>query len=467
MHGLYDGGLGAGLDEYWKSYQSSPLHAGAFLWVLADEALLRTDLEGTVYDSDKNHANDGILGPHREKEASFYTVKEIWSPVQIKPVTINRQWNGKLYLENKFIYTNLIDCSFSWKAVKTGFGIQKSEIIGSGTLESPDTMPGETTAVYIDTGDALLQSDLFLFTAIDHQGNELYTWSWPVIQPKDKAIELTTLLSTKENEIKIHENSEIIKAVTENLELSFSKTDGTLVSVKNKKGNISLNGGPMPVGVESTIKGVKWNKDLEGNFILEITSENYPENMTWALNKNGLLKLECSIPVHGSDFDYLGVSFNYPEEYCTGVKWMGRGPYRVWKNRTKGSNLGIWDKEYNNTVTGEDFNNLIYPEFKGYHGNLYWATLESTESDFTIITETPNLFFRLFTPDEPKHVAGGVNPPFPKGDISFLYEIPAIGTKFQQAEALGPKSQKGFLRGHSDDEVSPIIIWFDFNNTIK
>ena len=160
--------------------------------------------------------------------------------------------------------------------------------------------------------------------------------------------------------------------------------------------------------------------------------------------------------------DYAGISFNYPEEKCTAVQWMGRGPYRVWKNRLKGSNFGVWEKAYNNTVTGESFNELVYPEFKGYHGNLYWAKLETTESDFKVISETPNLYFRLFTPAKPQHVAGGTYPPFPEGDISFLYDIPAIGTKFKQAEQLGPKSRKGVYGSHSGDKFYPIKLWFDF-----
>ena len=48
---------------------------------------------------------------------------------------------------------------------------------------------------------------------------------------------------------------------------------------------------------------------------------------------------------------------------------MGDGPYRVWKNRMKGTQFGIWTKEYNNTETGES--PWIYPEFKGYYSNLY------------------------------------------------------------------------------------------------
>jgi hypothetical protein len=464
IHGLYDGGLGAGLEEFWRSYQSSPLHAGAFLWVFTDEAVLRTDKPGTVYDADGNHAPDGILGPHREKEGSFYTIKEIWSPVQVKPVTINRQWDGKLFLENKFIYTNLADCSFGWQAVKTGLNPDDEEITGSATFPGPDAKPGETSLVEIDLGESLDDADIFLFTATDHHGNELYTWSWPVLQPRENADKIKEILAGEENEITVQENGNAVTASVNGLEVSFSKSNGTLLSVTNETGKISLNGGPVPAGTESVITGTRWEQNAEGNFVFEISTNKYPEKMTWTLHKNGLLKLEASPLQRGmTNIDFIGISFNYPEEKCTGIKWMGRGPYRVWKNRLKGSNFGVWEKAYNNTVTGETFNNLVYPEFKGYHGNLYWATLETTESDFTVISETPNLFFQLFTPLKPEHAAGGTHPPFPEGDLSFLYEIPAIGTKFKQADALGPKSGKGHFRGHAGDEGYPIKLWFDFS----
>jgi len=37
-----------------------------------------------------------------------------------------------------------------------------------------------------------------------------------------------------------------------------------------------------------------------------------------------------------------------------------------WFLRMKGVSFGIWEKEYNNTITGESW---IYPEFKGFHSN--------------------------------------------------------------------------------------------------
>jgi len=462
LHGLYDGGHGAGLEDFWRSYETSPLLAGGFLWVLADEAALRTDKEGTVYDSDGNHAPDGILGPHHEKEGSFYTIKEIWSPVQVEPLTINKNWNGKLFLKNKFIYTNLNDCVFTWKALKTEIGSTLKITTGSGIIPSPNVLPGETKLVEVQFGDALETADIFEFTAVNHEGYELYTWSWPVIQANEKAQEYIPELSS-ESEIKIFESENEVTASCTGIEISFNKNNGTIQSVKNEKGVISFNGGPTPVGIETKVTNTRWDIDNNGDFYFEITYSKYPKKAMWTLYKNGLLQLEAN-PINQGlrDIDYIGLSFNYPEENVKAVKWMGRGPYRVWKNRLKGSNFGVWEKEYNTTITGESFNNLVYPEFKGYHGNIYWAKLQTTESDFTIISETPNLFFRLYTPDKPQHVQGGVYPPFPDGDISFLYEIPAIGTKFKSADKLGPLSQKGMYSGHGDDENYPIKLLFDF-----
>jgi beta-galactosidase/beta-glucuronidase len=79
LHGLYDGGHGAGLEDFWNLMLSRPRAAGGFLWVFSDEGVVRTDRNG-VLDVDGNHAPDGILGPHREKEGSFYAIREIWSP---------------------------------------------------------------------------------------------------------------------------------------------------------------------------------------------------------------------------------------------------------------------------------------------------------------------------------------------------------------------------------------------------
>ena len=54
-----------------------------FIWVFADEGIVRTDQNGRI-DVFSTYAPDGILGPHHEKEGSFYTIRDLYSPVQIR-----------------------------------------------------------------------------------------------------------------------------------------------------------------------------------------------------------------------------------------------------------------------------------------------------------------------------------------------------------------------------------------------
>lgn len=119
-------------------------------------------------------------------------------------------------------------------------------------------------------------------------------------------------------------------------------------------------------------------------------------------------------------------------------KWLGQDPYRVWKNRMRGTRLNVWQQDYNDPLPGQEWE---YPEFKGYFANLYWAVLDTQEGDVTVVTDTDDLFLRLYTPQDGIN-PGGATAPFPAGDISFLHGIAPIGTKFKSANLLGPESQQ-------------------------
>ena len=173
----------------------------------------------------------------------------------------------------------------------------------------------------------------------------------------------------------------------------------------------------------------------------------------------------------------IGFSFEYPEEVFAdnkGVTYLGLGPHRVWRNRMKGPQFGVWSKEYNNSVTGQ-YNSTeppVYPEFKGYHGNVYWMKFP----DFKVTSLTDNLFIRLYTPEEaidqtPGEMGGADEGKrkqektmikFPEGDISFLLSIPPMRS-YKPLEQLGPSAQPDNIRIKSGDEGFHIRLLFDFN----
>jgi hypothetical protein len=65
------------------------------------------------------------------------------------------------------------------------------------------------------------------------------------------------------------------------------------------------------------------------------------------VHKDGWLKLEYGYSLKGSA-DYAGITFTYPENLVTGAVLLADGPYRVWKNRLKGTQFGFFEK---NTIT--------------------------------------------------------------------------------------------------------------------
>jgi hypothetical protein len=125
----------------------------------------------------------------------------------------------------------------------------------------------------------------------------------------------------------------------------------------------------------------------------------------------------------------------------------------------KGPQFGIWDKSYNNTVTGESW---IYPEFKGYYSNFYSVQLHTAGLPITIVASSYDLILHLFTPQNPKNGAPSVEPAFPSGNISFMNGISAIGQKFTTADQMGPQSQKNIYNANRNTEPLSGTLFFRF-----
>jgi hypothetical protein len=141
------------------------------------------------------------------------------------------------------------------------------------------------------------------------------------------------------------------------------------------------------------------------------------------------------------------------------MSWLGQGPYRVYKNRLAGQEVFTHTKSYNYVWTGQSTNysglngtQWTYPEFEGYHGRLYWATLNTVEQPITVVTPSANLYFRLLTP--PSTDIGNVNPAYPFGTISFLDGITPIGDKFEAASSTGPAGQLNTATGLYTNELN-------------
>jgi hypothetical protein len=93
---------------------------------------------------------------------------------------------------------------------------------------------------------------------------------------------------------------------------------------------------------------------------------------------------------------------------------------------------------------------LVYPEFKGYYGDITWMELNTVEGKFYVASGDTGLYVRLFD----FYGLTGVRPfpELPVGNISFLDCIPPMGSKLAlnisaNTSALGPQSEPTKING--------------------
>lgn len=477
MHAMYDQGGGAGLRDFWDRWMTNPMFAGGFIWVFCDEAPKRSD-RGGVLDSDGSNAPDGVVGPRREKEGSFYAIRSQWSPVQIKPLLITEHFDGSFFVSNEYIYTNLKDCRMTYEVLSCDIPMQGavSRILARGEVTLPDLSPGETGKARFSLPASFAEGDVLKLEAFDRDGHRICDWSFPIrlANPyfQRHLAQVSTGLSG--NTVSACNNGKEIVLKSEKVSVTFDAATGMILRVLSGNTEIPLTNGPVAVGMKMLYQPASsYVRQDSEEAVFSARYKGGADSIVWRLTSQGLLYMDAVLlnrASGGGGFDdafmdtevyNLGLTFSYPERICKGMKWLGRGPYRVWKNRIPGTNYGIWHKDYNNTVTGESYDNLVYPEFKGYHANMYWATFESDTAPFTVYSRTDGIFYRVFTPEEPKGSAKRTMPEFPEGDISFLLDIPAI-CSFKPIEQQGPNSQPGNIRIKKGDEGLRLNLMFDF-----
>lgn len=455
LHGLYDGGHGAGLKDYWKLMMSNPRCAGGFLWDLMDQAVVRTDQNG-ILDPVGNFGSDGIVGPHMEKEGSFYTIREMWSPVQVLYFD-----SGAFTIQNCYNFINLKDCQFSYRLLKMpAYGESEVKIIKEVKLPSPNAAPGEKAQLKIERTDA----DVIELTAIDPYGKEIFTWG------HRHMVKLGTGNLSKRN---LHKNTQKYSYTEDtnqllvqdgNRQYAFSKKTGRLMGVSVGDKKLSFSNGPRFVAAKRADRSQDgfYNHDDSKAFQKKTQYTEYPDQgafdsftfsdstlvvnylhgsintVTWRFLADGGVYMNVDYYFNGV-VDLMGICFDYPETMMKSKQWVGKGPYRVWQNRMEGPQYGLWKNDYNDPIPGESWE---YPEFKGYFSNVNWMKLNTSEGAIGIELMTGKV--GVYTPrDGRDHILYTL----PETGISILKAIPAVRNKVNTTDLNGPSAQPYWSKG--------------------
>jgi hypothetical protein len=440
LHSQDDGGAAAGMSDFWELHWRSKRSGGGFTWALVDEAVVRTDLNN-VLDANGLNGNDGILGPHREKEGSFFAIKEIFSPVKIFMKELPANFDGSITVENRYHFTNINQCSFQWALVNyykpqdkfSGYAVQQK---GSATAAS--ILPLATGNIQLSLPADYKKYDALVLVATDPFKKEIYKWIWKVKNNND-LLAGVIVMNDSATTVTETDSSYILKGG--DISVMLSKKTGMLTGTKNiTSDNLSFAKGPVMVQGSANLVSSKQYKEGK-NSVVEFTYDGALKYTRWTIYGSGWASLDYEYSLNGS-YAFAGVSFSYPENFVLSAKWLGKGPYRQWKNRLQGTPVSVWQNQYNNTQTG--YSPIIYPEFKGYYGEVSWMEFSTVEGKFYVASKDTGLYVRLFD----FYGLTGVrpHPELPIGNISFLDCIPPIGSKLAlnisyNTSSLGPQSE--------------------------
>jgi hypothetical protein len=172
-------------------------------------------------------------------------------------------------------------------------------------------------------------------------------------------------------------------------------------------------------------------------------------DVTWRLQGDELI-VSYEIAREGAA-DILGIQFDYPESDLLSKRWVGAGPYRIWKNRVEGTQFGLHAADYSRSTPGESFE---YPEFEGFFGEWRWLEMRTRGGVIAIRNASRIPYFGLYRPTP---VATELLS-LPDLGWSFLHAVPPIGTKFALPDVLGPQSQPAQFTGTLRGELAIAVL---------
>ncbi|MCU0858648.1 MAG: hypothetical protein MUC65_09635, partial [Pontiellaceae bacterium] len=417
--------------------RASQYGAGGILWCWADEAIVRTDQSNRL-DTAGNYSADGLVGPHGEKEASYFTVQSIWSPIQTSLTNLFEAGDDEIPLRNDFLFTDLKSCSFAWSLLNySGPFSSKTEtvIAQSGEAVAPSIAPGESGFLPLGLPKDWRTYDALELTACTAAGNSVFRKVWPLSPPDPlKAYAGRKPVVADGNLFNLH---------CGDAEWRFSPETGRLISSGLAGKPAGFSDGPFVVSsVQTNPAAGEWKVDSKRNGeTVEITARNKTDdsNFRWRLEPGGLLALSYHFAVPEGNQNFWGIGFDLDESSVRAKRWQGGGPYRIWNNRRRGPVYGVWENEFNRGISGEVWD---LPEFSGIFADVRWMAIElHTGGRLLLIPDASVNDIGVLRPPNSATAKAAVWDYPVRGGLFVFHQVPSVGTKFKDVDRMGPQSR--------------------------
>ncbi len=430
LHGLYDGGSGASLDDYWRALRASPRAMGLFLWAFTDEAVERTDRDFKL-DTDGNHAPDGILGPYRETSGNEIAIREVFAPVEIQGDPLDPSWDGSISLKNRFSHLDLSETRIFWWLLNNRQleSTEPPSPVPQGLLSPPPTPPGSELTVQLGLPEDFRDAAALHVRILGPPRVQPVDWRRPLQPASKKARSLARIIGP---EARIETTGDGTRVLAGNTGLELDAA-GNPVSLLHGALTMPLPL-PHPNGQSDPPKATAGRSFLRGRTaVVETRYEGDLEYLRWQVFPSGWIRL--SWQARSREGQPPGLVFPWPIDEVDGWSWTGLGPTRVWGNRLH----GIWGHYQQFAAPAVAPHQAHEPQFRGYYAARR-GTLDTRRGEIQWVLEDDHRFFGLWQPlfpDDAEDARAEVHQP---DGFAILEAVPAIGTKFHPAEDLMPSS---------------------------
>lgn len=413
------------LHQFWNIMEEYSNLNGGFIWDFVDQSLWTKAKDGTMYlgyggdwgdnPNDTNFCANGILMADRQLKPQSYEVKKVYQEIAVKPVDI---LNGKVTIQNKYLFTNLSKYTGEWSFMKD------DKVISSGTLSGSDLdiAPGKSKEITIDYGNYELTSgaEYWLNFSFKLSKDELWAEKGYEIAAVQLQVPVSTPAATPEDTSKMPsmtlKDSAKAKSLTikgENFQLTFDKTKGqisdyTFNGIQLIKNGPELNFWRAPTDNDNGYQMDKYykewkdaskNRTITQVKVTKVSDQEIHILVNANLPTNTVSQNQTEYVIYGSgdivitnlltpgaksrDIPEIGMQLTLPKAF-ENVTWYGRGPYENYWDRKTASNVGV----YQSTVS-DFFVPYIEPSETGNRTDVRWVTLTDKNGNGLMATGMP------------------------------------------------------------------------------
>lgn len=395
--------------KYTDLFDQYPILQGGFIWDWIDQAILTTTPEGRAYlayggdfgdhPNDGNFCGDGLIFADRTISPKLYEVKRCYQNIRFYSEDLSQ---GRIRIENKYLFTNLQEYEFIWQITNNGVLLRQ----GSDTI---DLAPGLATVIDIPFGELKasgIEDEFFLNVGFVLKADTL--WAKQGYELAFEQFKLPVLIELKKkptpqmSDVTVTEQNHLLQISGNSFSVAFDTRNGLLLSYRYR-GVELIQEGPIPNFWRATVDNDKgsglhvrsrtWRDSGRSGKLINIstviekakvdvildyeipTSHMSSCKVVYSVYGDGLITIyQELVPGAGlPEIPEVGMLFTVDKAF-NNVTWYGKGPHENYWDRSLGSKVGIYSAKVNEQLTP-----YLRPQECGNRTEVRWARLTNDQ----------------------------------------------------------------------------------------